>query len=72
MLSLASKDGDLLLTLLTLSNIACNLRSADDFALQIFGVRNGQRDLYEAAVLSLANSIITLSVVAAPYTFKNR
>src|SRR5262245_51544444 len=69
---LTGEDGDLRFAPFALGDIAGNFRRADDFAVKILNGRNRQRNVDQASVLALANSLIMLDALTAPNTFENR
>src|SRR5260221_589210 len=64
-LGLARENRDLRLAPLALGNVTDNLRGADDLSLRIFDRRDGQRDVYQTPVLTLADGFVMFDALAA-------
>src|SRR5579871_1973560 len=62
---LASKNRNLRLASLALSNVAGDLGSADHFAFRTSHRGNGQRDVDQASILALTHGLIMLDAITA-------
>src|SRR5260370_981768 len=71
-LGLARENRDLRLAPLVLGNVTDNLRGADDLSLRIFDRRDGQRDVYQTPVLTLADGFVMFDALAAPNALDDR
>src|SRR5260370_491485 len=70
-LGLARENIDLRLAPLVLGNVTDNLRGADDLSLRIFDRRDGQRDVYQTPVLTLADGFVMFDALAPSNAFNN-
>src|SRR5258706_275678 len=71
-LGLARENIDLRLAPLVLGNVTDNLRGADDLSLRIFDRRDGQRDVYQTPVLTLADGFVMFDALAPSKALDDR